>query len=329
MRVERHQRPHQTFELAQRHHVGTVRRRMVGIGMGFDEHAGDADGDRGTRQHRHEFALAARRSTLAAGLLHRMGGVEDHGRAGRARQDRQRAHVGDQRVVAERGAALGHQHIAVAGAGDLGDDIGHVPGRQELPLLDVDDLAGRRRRQQQIGLPAQERRDLQDIDGLRDLGALRGLVDIREHGQAERGADLGKDRQRLLQADPARRGCAGAVGLVERGLVDEPNAEPRGDLLQRSRHLERVRAALELARAGDDRDRQVIAEFDRTGADDRRGCNIGVQRIILFAGGPCRAAAGGSTLRRPRISGLRHGGCPLPPRDIDHFIAENAVGASI
>ena len=59
-RVERHQRPQQTLELAQRHHVGPVRRRMVGIRMGLDEHAGDADRDRGARQHRHEFALTAR-----------------------------------------------------------------------------------------------------------------------------------------------------------------------------------------------------------------------------------------------------------------------------
>ena len=43
---------------------------MVGIGMGFDEDPGDADGDRGARQHRHEFALAARRSAFAARLLY-------------------------------------------------------------------------------------------------------------------------------------------------------------------------------------------------------------------------------------------------------------------
>jgi hypothetical protein len=36
----------------------------------------------------------------------------------------------------------------------------------------------------QVGLPAQERRDLQDIDGLRHLGALRGLMDVGEHRQA-------------------------------------------------------------------------------------------------------------------------------------------------
>ena len=49
-------------------------------------------------------------AALPARLLHRMGGVENDRRAGLA-QDRQRAHVGDQRVVAEADAALGHQHV--------------------------------------------------------------------------------------------------------------------------------------------------------------------------------------------------------------------------
>ena len=195
--------------------------------MGFDEHAGDADRDRRARQHRHEFALAAGRGALPARLLHRMGGVENHGRAGRARQDRQRAHVGDQRVVAERSAALGDQHVGLPPPVILADDVRHVPGRQELALLDVDDLAGRGGRQQQIGLPAQEGRDLQHVDRLRHLGALRGLVHVGQHGQAERGANLGEDRQRLRQPDAARGRARGAVGLVERGLVDEADLEAR------------------------------------------------------------------------------------------------------
>ena len=49
-----------------------------------------------------------------ARLLHRMRRVEHHRVAGR-RHDRQRAHVGDQRVVAEGGAALGQQDLVVAG----------------------------------------------------------------------------------------------------------------------------------------------------------------------------------------------------------------------
>ena len=53
---------------------------------------------------------------------------------------------------------------------------------------------------------------------------------------------------------------AGAVGLVERGLVDEADAEPRRHLLQPPRHVEGVRARFELAGAGDQRQRQVITE---------------------------------------------------------------------
>ena len=84
---------------------------FAGIGVRLHEDAGDADGDRGARQHRHELALAARARALAAGQLHRMRRVEHHRRAGLA-HDRQRAHVGDEVVVAEARAALaGHEVV--------------------------------------------------------------------------------------------------------------------------------------------------------------------------------------------------------------------------
>ena len=56
-----------------------------------------------------------------------------------------------------------------------------------------------------------------------------GLMHVGQHGQSERGTDLGEDRQRLRKPDAARGRAAGAVGLVERGLVDEPDlrAGPR------------------------------------------------------------------------------------------------------
>src|SRR6202043_4253941 len=107
-------------------------------------------------------------------------------------------------------------------------------------------------------------------DSLRNFRALRGLVDVGKHGHAERGTNLGKDGQRLGETDAARRGSAAAVGLVERGLVDEADLQARRNLLQRGSHFERMRRALELAWAGNDRDRQIIAEFDRSGSNDRR-----------------------------------------------------------
>src|SRR6185312_5639448 len=99
----------QRLHVLERDHVWTVRWRLIGILMGLDEYAGDADRHGRPRQHWHELALPARRRAPPARLLDRMGGVEDDWRAGLLRQNRQRAHVGDEGVVAERHAALGHQ----------------------------------------------------------------------------------------------------------------------------------------------------------------------------------------------------------------------------
>jgi hypothetical protein len=58
---------------------------MIGIGMGFDEDAGDADRDRGARQHRNEFAFAAGCYPLAARLLQITGAPVVRARIGSAR----------------------------------------------------------------------------------------------------------------------------------------------------------------------------------------------------------------------------------------------------
>ena len=65
--------------------------------------------------------------------------------------------------VAERRAALGQQHAGVAGLGHLGDDVLHVPRGHELPLLHVHRPPGRGRRLEQVGLPGEERGDLQEV----------------------------------------------------------------------------------------------------------------------------------------------------------------------
>src|SRR4029077_7046856 len=115
----------------------------------------------------------------------------------------------------------------VAGAGDLLHHIGHVPRREELALLHVDGAAGLCRRDEEVGLPAQERRYLQDIDYRGDGGALLRLMHIGEQRHPEFLWQLGQYRERVIEADAARALSAGAVRLVERGLVDETDAEPR------------------------------------------------------------------------------------------------------
>ena len=67
----------------------------------------------------------------------------------------------------------------------LRDRVPHVVGREELALLDVDDAAGPRRGDEQVGLPAEERRNLQDVGDLGGRRRLRRLVDVGEDRHAE------------------------------------------------------------------------------------------------------------------------------------------------
>ena len=76
--IELHQTLKKRRHVLERHHVGAIGGRVVRVLMGLDEDAGDADGDRGASQHRHEVAVAAGGGSLPARLLHRMGGIEDH-----------------------------------------------------------------------------------------------------------------------------------------------------------------------------------------------------------------------------------------------------------
>src|SRR6516165_723251 len=85
------------------------------------------------------------------GLLHRGGGIEND-RCADFRQDRQCPHVRHKRVVAERDTALGHKYVWIARSGDLGHDIAHVPGREELTFFHIDRTTCPGRGNEQIGL---------------------------------------------------------------------------------------------------------------------------------------------------------------------------------
>ena len=95
---------------------------------------------------------------------------------------------------------------------------------------------------------------------LGDRSALIWLVHVGEQWDRQFFPQLGEDRKRVVEADAALTLGAGAVRLVERGLIDEANPEPRGEFLQRRSHLKGVCAAFQRARPGDQGERQRIAE---------------------------------------------------------------------
>ena len=112
---------------------------------------------------RNELRLAAADAVGRRGLLDGVGGVEDDGRE--PAHDGERAEIDDEVVVAEGGAALGEEDALVAGGANFLDAVAHVPGRDELAFLDVDGAAGFAGGDEQVGLTAEERGNLEDIDG--------------------------------------------------------------------------------------------------------------------------------------------------------------------
>ncbi len=125
------------------------------------------------------------------------------------------------------------------------------PGARNGPLLDVDGLARGRRGAEEVGLPAQEGRDL---DHVKDAGGgfdLRRLMDVGQDGDAERILDLGQDGQAFGRAGSAEGPPRGAVGLVVGGLEDERQSEAGGDVPEAAGQAEGVGARLDDARPGD------------------------------------------------------------------------------
>src|SRR6185295_3496287 len=138
---------------------------------------------------------------------------------------------------AEARPAIGEDRPGLPGAArrrglELGDDLLHVPGREELPLLHVHDLARARARDDEVGLAAEERGDLEDGGDLRGHRRLRGLVDVRQDGNGELLPDPPEVLETLLDAGPPMAGDARAVRLVEAPLVDELDARDRRDVAQ-------------------------------------------------------------------------------------------------
>jgi hypothetical protein len=144
--------------------------------------------------------------------------------------------------------------------GGLLDGQSHVLGRDELALLDVEGKAGSRAGCNQIGLAAEEGRDLQAVDHLGDQLGLSGLVDIGRDRELGLALHALEDPKAFVQACPSLGAMAGAVRLVEGGLED--HGEPVGvrDLAQLTGHLEGRVLGLDHIETRDEHERRAIPE---------------------------------------------------------------------
>ena len=262
----------QGLEVIEVESVGSVGFGVGGIVVDFQEDAVDAGGNGGAREYGDELRLAAGDAIGSRWCLHGVRAVEDDG--GECAHDGERAHVDDEIVIAEAGAALGEKDAGVAGGGDLLNGVLHVLGCDELSLLHVDGATGFSGGDQQVGLAAEEGRNLKDIAGLGCRAAVLRLVHVGEDGEVRLSGDAAQDARAFGEAGTAEAGDRGAIGLVIGSLEDVGDAEVAGDALNGIGHEARVLLAFDDARAGDEeeltRANRDIADFEVVNAHRER-----------------------------------------------------------
>ena len=218
--------------------------------MHFEEEAVGAEGFGGLRHGGYEFAVAPRLAACGAGTLHRMGAVHHHGR-GDAQHVRNIAEIDDEVVVAVNIAALGEPYLRSARIAGLFVGIEHVGARQELRLLDIHRPARLRGSDQQVGLAAEERGNLDHVDHFAHGRGLPRFMDVGQQLQPPLRAHVGEHPKPLFESGAAERRDRGAVGLVERRLEDDVRAESFVDRHKTLRHGVEQFGRLDDARSGD------------------------------------------------------------------------------
>ena len=172
----------------------------------------------------HETTVAGGFSITSTRSLNAVGAVHDH-----RRHDVEHignvAEIDHEVVVAEGIAAFREPNLLRAGVASLFDRVAHVATAQKLCFFDVHRASCPRRRHEQIGLTAEERRNLQHIAHFGDGRSLPRLVDVGEDAQTVLRLHLGEHFQSAFQSRTAKRADARAVGLVERCLEDDVGAE--------------------------------------------------------------------------------------------------------
>ena len=144
--------------------------------------------------------------------------------------------------------------------GDLGDDVPHVARRQELSLLDVDRLAGAGRGHEEIGLPGQERRDLQHVDDLRRRrAACEGSWMSVRIGRPVARLDVGRIRRPSSSPGPRNECRDVRLALSYEALKITGTCARAAISRIASRRLDGVRWALDHARARDEGERTAAA----------------------------------------------------------------------
>ena len=160
--------------------------------------------------------------------------VKNHGRE--LSHDGERSHVDDQIVVAEAGSAFGKKYPIIACGAAFFHCMFHIPRRDELAFLDIHRPLAHGGGDDQIGLAAEESRNLQHIRDFRNLGDVRGFVHVGEHRNVDFIFDFFENAQSFDQTRSAKAAHRSPIGLIVGSFKDERNVERAGHALDNFCH---------------------------------------------------------------------------------------------
>ena len=228
-------------------------RARFGSGMHLHEEPVDPHGHSRARQIGDEAALTGAGPAGSAGKLDAVSGVEDH-RHTQLSQQREGSEVDDQVVVTEAGPPFGDEQVPVSRAPGLLDRVNQVSGRQKLSLLDVDRSSRGSGRDDQIGLTAEERGNLQEVQNLRRRAHVPGFMHVGRDRDTQLAADSCQDLQAAFKSRAPKGANGSPVGLVVGRLEDEGDVESGSDLPETGGHPQGVFFAFDDAWTGNEKE---------------------------------------------------------------------------
>ncbi len=135
-------------------------------------------------------------------------------------------------------------------------------GARNWPFLMLTTRPGRGRGDQQVGLAAQERGNLQDVGDVRGGRRLGRLVDVGQDRHRRARLDRRQNAQPLGQTGAAERAARRPVRLVVGRLENERHLQPRGDRRDLDREIGRVALAFDDTRTADEHERVPATDGD-------------------------------------------------------------------
>jgi hypothetical protein len=216
--------------------------------VSFDKYPVTSRRGRGPGEDRRERSITATAVASTARALNRMGGVKND-RIPKFPDPIERTHIRNQIVIPKANASFRKDVRGAAEGFEFVRNISNIPRREELPLFHVHCPAGFGGRSNQIGLPTEERWNLQKIDEL--AGRLRVVwrMDVSRHRHGQFIPDFPEQSTTGFQSQAAIRFYRSAIRLVVGSLEDPPNAQSIADLLQIGGNREDEFLGLDHARA--------------------------------------------------------------------------------